>query len=112
MAKTSKGDKGGSASNSKGLAGQAEDAGNPDAAPKLSENLKIRGEKSVRPTKQTVPLKPSQETEEAHEPIPAEAVDRREEVAGSDETRRVTGPEGNGCGGSGDTRGRQMDQKK
>ena len=51
---------------------------------------KIPGEKSVRRTGATVPVKPTRRSAEADEPTPAAAVDRRRQVIGTDDPKTHT----------------------
>ena len=56
----------------------------PEDAPKIS------GEKSVRRTGATVPVKPTRQSPTAQEPLPAAAVDRRRQVIGTDDPKTHT----------------------
>jgi hypothetical protein len=51
---------------------------------------KISGEKSVRRTGATVPVKPTRRSAQADEPLPAAAVDRRRQVIGTDDPKTHT----------------------
>ena len=50
----------------------------------------LPGEKAVRDTDQTVPVKPERAAPGATEPMPAAAVDRRRQIVGSDDPRDRT----------------------
>lgn len=49
--------------------------------------LQLPGEKAVKPTKRTVPVEPRWRAPGDAEPMPAEALDQRRQVVGSDDRR-------------------------
>ncbi len=46
--------------------------------------ISIRGEKTVKPTKRTVPVERAKESREAKKPIPGPALDHRRQITGTD----------------------------
>ena len=53
-------------------------------------DIQLPDEKAVKPTRDTLPVKPVRRTRKADEPLPAPAVDRRRQITGTDEPKTRT----------------------
>lgn len=92
MAGTSKRGLNASKSRSSGFKGAGRSAGRtPATNTKRVEAPKLPYEKSVRPTRRTVDLKPLRESRAAKAPARGAGVDRRRQIVGTDE------PKGSAC---------------
>ena len=57
---------------------------------KPRSSIKLPNEKAVKPTGQSLPVKPVRRSRKATEPLAASAVDRRRQIVGTDEPKNRT----------------------